>query len=136
MDELIIYKHGYKINYINQADFIQMDNEIFKHGIYNFNCDSNKPVIIDAGANIGIATLYFKREFKFSKIICFECNPFVFSYLSNNMKQNEINDVSLINSALSEEDGYALCYGEIYGNQPNTLGNTIIKNICGTYGMS
>ena len=42
------------------ADFYK---EIFEEGIYHFETKSQEPIIIDAGANIGLSTLYFSKQY-------------------------------------------------------------------------
>lgn len=44
--------------------------------------------IVDAGANIGLATLYFRSYFPHSNIICIEPESSNFTILSHNIKQN------------------------------------------------
>src|ERR1700739_2755043 len=58
--------------------------EIFIGNEYFFESNRPDPVIIDCGANIGFATLYFKKSYPASKIICFEANPYAFEVLKEN----------------------------------------------------
>ena len=48
--------------------------EVFIYGDYRFVPSKKNPVIIDCGANIGMATLYFKKYSPEATIICFEAN--------------------------------------------------------------
>ena len=43
-------------------------------------------MIIDCGANIGISLIYLKMVLPQSKIIAFEPDPFLFDYLTRNIK--------------------------------------------------
>jgi hypothetical protein len=45
-----------------------------------FKTDSRNPIIIDCGANIGVATIYFKRLYPDSRILSFEANPIRMHY--------------------------------------------------------
>lgn len=60
---------------------------IFVHHAYNFPTQSKKPYIIDCGANIGLAQLYWKERFGCFDGICFEADPIVFKTLQSNLSQ-------------------------------------------------
>lgn len=62
-------------------DFI----DIFWTEHYHFKCDSPRPRILDCGANIGLATLYFKLLFPESDITAFEPDPALFEILRRNV---------------------------------------------------
>lgn len=63
---------GKTINIPDAASFIFMYKEIFEQEIYKFSSESKSPYIIDGGANIGLATIYFKKLFPKSEILAFE----------------------------------------------------------------
>lgn len=52
--------------------FTCLIDEIFEKEIYHFIADSDRPVCIDAGANVGCATLYWKWLYPEAKVICLE----------------------------------------------------------------
>ncbi len=91
---------GPKIEYIDSASFIFIYDEIFSKKIYNFFTSLDSPIIIDAGANIGLASLYFKKEYPNSNIIAFEPDIAAYRALNKNMNEFGYNDVELINKAL------------------------------------
>ncbi len=95
---------GYTVEYLHKSELEEMHQEIFLDQTYHFSTKNDKPLIIDAGANIGLSTLYFKRLYPNAKIICFEPNPEVFKLLQNNISHNNLKDVTLINSALSAQN--------------------------------
>ncbi|MBK9286670.1 MAG: FkbM family methyltransferase [Flavobacteriales bacterium] len=80
-------------------------NEVFLTGEYRFECERPDPVIIDCGANIGFATLYFKRLFPRSTVHAFEANPNAFRLLEANVKGNALSNVHLNQVALSDAEG-------------------------------
>ncbi|KAI7969804.1 hypothetical protein EIK77_006752 [Talaromyces pinophilus] len=51
---------------------------------------SSSPFIIDAGANIGLFTLYMKQKYPASKILAFEPAPQLFELLCRNLALNSI----------------------------------------------
>jgi len=67
----------------NSTDVMTM-REIFIDRDYEFQMSSPVRVIVDAGANIGLATLYFAQKFPNAKIIAIEPEAGNFSLLKNN----------------------------------------------------
>lgn len=86
--------------YENREEAHQIKREIFSHHTYYFETDSPTPVIIDAGAHIGLATLYFKKLYPAAKIIAIEPHPTSFKLLQKNVSENRLSDVTLLNAAL------------------------------------
>ena len=57
---------------------------IFAHGDYEFDFEPKPNVIIDAGANVGLASIYFANKYPTAKIIAVELSPSNFQVLVNN----------------------------------------------------
>ena len=53
---------GLKIYSHNKACIERAFEQIFTRHVYNFNSKTEEPFIIDAGANIGMAILYWKKR--------------------------------------------------------------------------
>ena len=89
------------------AGDIDIFYEIFYRKIYELPLISNKEVIIDAGANVGFAALYFLHHLPGSNIYCIEPDPENFKFLQKNL-QSEIDKgiVKLFLAALSDKDGF------------------------------
>ena len=86
------------------ASFLSSVNEIFERKIYKYNSSQNVPVIIDCGANIGLATLYFKLNYPNAKVLAFEPDPNIFTALKNNISGFNFSDVELFNEAIGEKE--------------------------------
>jgi FkbM family methyltransferase len=69
------------------------------------------PRIVDAGANIGLASLYFKLLYPSARIVCFEPHPVSFAYLRRNIEANGLSDVEIHQVALGYADGSAHLHG-------------------------
>lgn len=123
--------NGYLIYYQNQDSFDQTIDEIFMEEPYQFIADNKQPFIIDAGSNIGIATLYFKRKYPDANIICFEPDPVAFKLLQKNITSNQLDKVELINAAVSDQEQEVDFFGQIYTKDADARGNSLIK----TWGM-
>ena len=102
----------YQITYFNKEELRIVYKEIFQKEIYRLpnkqreKIKNNKQsVILDCGAFLGLSTIYFRKEFQNSKIISFEPNPNIFPLLEENIYGNGINNVELVNKALSKKSG-------------------------------
>lgn len=90
----------FRCHAVDKSSFLFMADEIFTKEIYRFDCKSNKPTIIDAGANIGLSVLYWKKLYPEASIIAFEPDEEVYSVLERNIQENELTGVKLINKGI------------------------------------
>lgn len=93
------------IQLTDSVSFVAGYEEIFKRENYKFSTDKKNPFIIDCGSNIGLSLIYFKQLFPAAQIICFEPDPAIFSVLKGNSEKLGLNQVTLLNKALSDEKG-------------------------------
>lgn len=100
---------GFTVHFASIKHLTLLYKEIFIKHNYKFDF-SKAPYIIDGGANIGLAVLYFKRFYPDSKIVAFEPNPESFEYLKKNVESNNLQDVELHNAALGSKTGNILFY--------------------------
>lgn len=79
--------------------------EIYKRGIYEPYRPQNKDgtVVIDCGANVGIASYYFSSRFE--KVYSIEPSKEHFDVLTHMLKFNKIDNVKTFQFALSNSDG-------------------------------
>lgn len=96
---------GIKVSFFDYKAFHYLFREIFFRNIYYFRTDNKCPIIFDCGANIGMATLYFKYLYPESTIYAFEPDPQTFELLKKNIKQNNLQNIHLYNLALSDKKG-------------------------------
>ncbi len=98
----------FTIQYPNSSEYRTLKQEIFTQNCYYFECEDVAlqngigPRIIDAGAHIGMTTLYFKKIFPFAEIIAIEPNPQMAEIFEHNMWQNDCQNVELIQAALGD----------------------------------
>ncbi|OQX96875.1 MAG: hypothetical protein B6I20_13885 [Bacteroidetes bacterium 4572_117] len=114
--------NGNIVEYTDNESFIAMYKEIFEHEIYNFNCKTDVPKIIDCGANIGLSIMYFKKKFPNAKITAFEADPLIFNVLKNNISNANLTNISIIQKALWNEETTILF------NSDNSDGGHISNN--------
>lgn len=60
--------------------------------------------IVDAGANIGLTTVYLKRFFSQAKVVAIEPDNENFSMLSRNVESNKLNNVHLLEAGLWDKE--------------------------------
>jgi FkbM family methyltransferase len=96
---------NYTIYYENSEEYHRLKNEIFTSDLYYFETNNPTLFIIDAGAHIGLATLYFKKIYPGAEIIAIEPNPESFEILENNLYENQINNITTVHAALSDKVG-------------------------------
>jgi FkbM family methyltransferase len=89
-----------------------MFEEIFLRGQYRFESQNPRPVIIDVGSNIGLSILFFKRLFPDAKVIGFEPDPETFEVLTMNVRNNQLDDVVLLNEAVHDGRASVDLYGD------------------------
>jgi len=81
-------------------------NEIYKHDIMY-----ESPIIFDIGANIGLATLYFKFKHPNAKIYAFEPIPETVNILKKNTLVNNLKNVYVNPVAVGKEGELLFSYG-------------------------
>ena len=96
---------GFKVYYEKFLYVLDLYKEVFRDRLYDFEPSTWEPKILDLGANIGMATLRFKKLFPAAKIVCFEPQARAFELLSRNVRKNNLRGVALNNLAVSDHDG-------------------------------
>lgn len=94
---------GVNVRFPDAASFCSAYEAIFRQEIYRFDARSRTPLIIDGGANIGLAILYFKQQYPDARIIAFEADPEIFQILQRNVQEWGFENVELHNVALWSE---------------------------------
>ena len=96
---------NYTIHFQNSEEYHHLKREIFTHDQYYFETENPEPKIIDAGAHIGLSTLYFKSLYPAAHIIAIEPNPHLYELLEKNIWENQLENVTIIQGALAETQG-------------------------------
>src|SRR3954465_2869054 len=65
----------YDLRYSDLLSFCPQWQDIFVRRVLAFRCDTSAPRILDCGANIGLASLFFKRAYPAARITAFEADP-------------------------------------------------------------
>ena len=125
-------RRGFRVRYLDSSSLWQAYHEIFMRQVYSFRSNKEAPVIFDCGANIGMATLYFKTNFPRSRIEAFEPDPLAFKTLEENVAQNGLEEVSLHQCALWDSEGELDFYVDKVA--PGALVMSILPERLGSHG--
>ncbi len=119
---------GYTIHYGNIKYLKLLYKEIFIKENYKCNLPET-PYIIDGGANIGLAVLYFKKHYPNAKIIAFEPDMESFEFLKKNIESNNIKGVEIYNTALSDTSGTLTFYTSTEMLVGDVRGSAVLEQI-------
>jgi FkbM family methyltransferase len=103
---------GFKVYYEKFLYVLDLYKEVFRDRLYDFEAATESPVIFDLGANIGMATLRFKKLYPEAKVVCFEPQARAFELLSRNIKENNLQGITVNNLAVSDHDGEIVFFSE------------------------
>lgn len=96
---------GATIKVADYSTFLGLLSEIFFQRIYFFEASTPSPLIVDAGSNIGMSILFFKRLYPRCRVIGFEPDPQTFQLLRVNVERNGLQGIELHNKALHASEG-------------------------------
>lgn len=86
---------GKFLKYADMHSFYYQTRQIFGDGLYRFTCATDSPVILDCGAHIGLASLFFKEDFPSAKIRAFEADPNIAHLCRSNLESFGHGDVAV-----------------------------------------
>ncbi len=93
------------VNYKRPYEVLHTYRELFCKEIYQFECITDSPIILDCGSNIGLSVLYFKSIYPNARVWAFEPDASNFELLSKNIQSNNLNDVIAAPAAVWITDG-------------------------------
>jgi FkbM family methyltransferase len=94
------------LRYTHPQSLVAQYRAIFQNECYRFDLDADRvrPLIVDCGANIGIATLYWKLLYPQARIVAFEPDPEIAIALRSNIALARVN-VEIIEAAVWTQSG-------------------------------
>jgi FkbM family methyltransferase len=96
--------NGNVMEYEELHEFSVIFEEILLEEEYYFETKEEVPVIIDGGANIGMAIFYFKVLYPKAKVIAFEPVQELCEIINRNIERNQWQDVTVFPYALSDRN--------------------------------
>ncbi|CRI66975.1 putative Methyltransferase FkbM family [Thiocapsa sp. KS1] len=116
----------YQVETPDWYSFFYIFREIFLHGIYAIPKGEQPPRrIVDCGANIGMAVLFYKWLWPNVTIEAYEPDPSTFEVLKRNIERNKLDSVTLHNKAVSSSEGSIRLYSN--PTQEGSGKNTTVK---------
>ena len=103
---------GFRVYFDDFEDFFWSFKDIFLDESYYFKYENKQPIIIDAGANIGLSVLYFKWLYPEACITAFEPHPDTYTLLEKNVQVNSFSSIELHDIALSDRRGTITLFGK------------------------
>jgi FkbM family methyltransferase len=102
-------------------------NDIFVKRTLAFVTTAAAPRILDCGANIGLASLFFRRAYPHARITAFEADPALFAILQLNLGANDASAVDSQHAAIWTSGGALTfhCEGSdsgMIGSLPGAVG--------------
>ncbi|WP_083527605.1 FkbM family methyltransferase [Curtobacterium ammoniigenes] len=94
---------GWEMRIADGPSFVSQYREIFVSEAYSFPSSSDSPTIVDGGANVGMASLWWLARWPNARIVAFEPDPSIFSILGFNLRHHPSDRVELRRAALSTE---------------------------------
>ena len=91
--------------------FLNQWQEIFLDKEYLFHTESDKPIILDLGSNVGTSIIFFSKHFPNAIIEGYEADPNIYAYLKSNMLNNDVK-VQLYNAAVWINNGNCLFHSD------------------------
>ena len=82
------------IHYVDFHSFYHQANQIFRFELYGFHNKVDKLFILDCGAHIGLASIYFANQFPGAKIMAFEADPSIAKVLRKNINSFGCNNIT------------------------------------------
>ena len=87
-------RQNFTFHFTNREEFEALWRDIFEKEEYRVDLGKPDPYILDVGAHIGMATIYFKTLYPQAKILAFEPNPNTAKLLRLNIKANNLKGVT------------------------------------------
>ncbi|HET6958439.1 MAG TPA: FkbM family methyltransferase [Vicinamibacterales bacterium] len=93
------------VHYADLLTLCPQWDDIFVKRALEFATSSPAPRILDCGANVGLASLFFRRAYPTARITAFEADPALFAVLEANLRANGASGVSARHAAVWTSSG-------------------------------
>lgn len=91
------------IFYNNKEEYHATAREIWQERPYDFVSPSPTPTIVDAGAHIGLSTVFFLEQYPQAQIYALEPHPKNYACLERTIFENNLTNVTAVHAALWHE---------------------------------
>lgn len=101
--ELIEFEDGLMVFASSKMETRFLHDEIFRAGCYDHVELPQRPLVVDAGANIGMFALYIKRRYPAAEILAFEPAPESATVLRQNIQLHGLAGITVHEVALGSQ---------------------------------
>lgn len=116
---------SFKVAVPDYETFLAIFRQVFVRQAYYSRTKRENPIIIDCGGNMGMSVLYWKYIYPHARVTVFEPSREVIDALEHNVRENNLQDIALIQKAVSKENGSAV----MYPRGAAACGNTLISSL-------
>jgi FkbM family methyltransferase len=95
----------YRLQYSDLLSFCVQWQDIFVKRCLDFQAATDAPRILDCGANVGLASLYFKQRYPRARITAYEADPSLAAMVDANLQANGAGDAEVVHAALWTSNG-------------------------------
>jgi FkbM family methyltransferase len=95
----------YHLRYSDLLSFCFQWQDIFVKRCLDFQSSTETPRILDCGANVGLASLYFKQRYPRARITSYEADPALAAMVDANLQTNGAADAEVVHAALWTSNG-------------------------------
>ncbi|MBK3774383.1 FkbM family methyltransferase [Azospirillum brasilense] len=96
---------GRELRYVDLHSVYWQARQIFIDRLYDVEISTDSPVIVDCGAHVGLATLFFGYRFPSARIDAFEADPAIAETLSLNVGSFGLSGVTVHHRAAWTHEG-------------------------------
>jgi len=89
---------GFAARFSHPHAFVAQYRQMFQDGVYAARLGP-APVILDVGANYGLAAIVLKRDHPDARIVAFEADPAIADIAAENLRAAGVTDVTLVRAA-------------------------------------
>jgi FkbM family methyltransferase len=100
-----IHLLDYDLEYVDLLTFCPQWHDLFVRETLKADLTTESPRILDCGAHVGLASLYFKKRYPRARITAFEADPAIAEVLRGNLQRNGCADVEVVEAAVWTTDG-------------------------------
>ena len=100
-----VERGGLRFAILNRAQFDRIWQDVVDGREYEMGDLGPAPVVIDAGAHVGVASSWFARRYPGALVLAFEPNPDTFALLQGNLRRNGLSRVLPFNAAVAPAAG-------------------------------
>jgi FkbM family methyltransferase len=94
----------YDLEYVDLLTLCPQWHDLFVRETFQVELGTERPRIFDCGANVGLASLYFKKRYPRARITAFEADPAIAEVLRGNLERNGCADVEVVEAAVWTAD--------------------------------